>query len=83
MSSPTPPTAPDKARKISRITARSFAAFLILLVLITAYVAFVGVRIDAGKYRNTISTLLSEKLGRKIRFDGDLQLELSLHPATG
>jgi uncharacterized protein involved in outer membrane biogenesis len=53
------------------------AALLLVAVL---YVAFIGISIDASGQRGKIAALLAESLGREVRFEGPLQLEVSAHP---
>jgi uncharacterized protein involved in outer membrane biogenesis len=67
-------------RKISILSRkRALLAWFALAALV--YVAVIGVRIDASSFRNNAASLLSSKLGRAIRFDDTLQLEISLRPS--
>lgn len=43
--------------------------------------AVFGLHIDGANYRQKLSVVLSEQLGRPVHIDGALQLELSLRPA--
>ena len=51
-----------------------------LLVAVILYVALVGVSFDASAQRGKIAALLLQSLGREVRFDGPMQLEISAHP---
>lgn len=62
--------------KIVRLLA--YAAGSLLAAVL--YIAFIGISIDASGQRGKIAALLAENLGRDVRFDGPLQLEVSAHP---
>ncbi len=59
---------------------RLMAVLAVLLFCGVAYVAFVGVSIDASGQRGKIAAKLTESLGREVRFEGPLQLEVSARP---
>ena len=59
---------------------RLLLALAALLFLALLYVAFVGVSIDASALRGNIANKFSESIGREVRFEGPLQLEISAHP---
>lgn len=50
------------------------------LLLTTLYVAVVGISIEANALRDKLAVMLSGSLGREVRFDGTMQLEISAHP---
>ena len=52
----------------------------VMLALGVLYLAFVGITIDASGLRGKIASVFSESIGREVRFDGPLQLEVSAHP---
>ena len=56
------------------------AACSALLVVALLYVALIGIVIDASALRGNIARMLSESVGREVRFEGPLQLEVSAHP---
>ena len=51
-----------------------------LLLAVVLYVAVVGVAIDTPGLRDKAAAMLTQKLGREVRFDGPMQLEISAHP---
>lgn len=51
-----------------------------LLLVAILYVVFIGVSFDASGQRDKVAALLTESLGREVRFDGPLQFEVSAHP---
>jgi hypothetical protein len=62
--------------KIVRLTAMSVG----LLMAVIIYVALVGVSIETPGLRDKVAAMLTENLGREVRFDGAMQLEISAHP---
>ena len=63
-----------------RVSAKILAALALLGVLALAAVAFVGVTIDAQRWREPAGAALSRALGREVRLEGPARLTLSLHP---
>lgn len=63
-------------RKVLRWAGVSFS----LLLGVVFYVAFIGISIDASGQRGRIAAKLTENLGREVRFEGALQLEISARP---
>ena len=61
-------------------TLRLLGIFVTLIVVGLSYIAFVGVSFDVSGQRNNVAEKLSENLGREVRLDGSLQLEISAHP---
>lgn len=59
---------------------RLLLALAALFVLLLLYTAFAGISIDASQLRGKIAATLSAGIGREVRFDGPLQLEISAHP---
>ncbi|MEI7842833.1 MAG: AsmA family protein, partial [Gallionellaceae bacterium] len=59
---------------------RLLAIFGAALLLTILYIALIGVSIDLANWRGKAATLLTQNLGREVRFDGPLQLEISAHP---
>lgn len=45
------------------------------------YVAIIGISIDASGQRSKIAALLTESLGREVRFEGAMQYEVSAKPS--
>ncbi len=57
------------------------AAVLAAVVLVgIAYVAVIGVSIDASRQREKVAALLESSLGREVRFEGPMKLEISARP---
>ncbi len=56
----------------------SISAALLLAGIL--YIALVGVAFDVSGLRGKAATLLTQNLGREVRFDGPLRIELSAHP---
>lgn len=71
---------PSKLHPLIFKTLRLMAVLAALLLGGVLYVAFVGVSIDASRLRGKVVAMLTESLGREVRFDGPLQLEVSAHP---
>lgn len=65
-----------KLRRVLQVVAACSA----LLVVALLYVALIGIVIDASALRGNIARMLSETVGREVRFEGPLQLEVSAHP---
>lgn len=61
-------------------TVRLLAILLGLLLAAILYVALVGISFDASAQRGKISARLTESLGRVVRLDGPMSLEISAHP---
>lgn len=62
--------------KVARGTALLFG----LLLAVVLYVALVGISFDTSEYREKIAEILTQNLGREVRFEGGMQLEISAHP---
>ena len=77
MSTDIPKTAFRRMLRWSMWTAGSL---LLAGVLAFAYVTFVGITVDASLLRGRIAAVFSETLGRTVRFDGPMELEISARP---
>jgi hypothetical protein len=64
----------------SRIALKVLAGLAAACVLAVAGVAFLGVGIDAGRWREPAAAALSRSLGREVRLEGPARLTLSLRP---
>jgi len=64
------------ARKALRVSA-ILGGMLLAVVL---YVALVGVSIDASAQLGKVAAMLTDSLGREVKFVGPMQLEISAHP---
>lgn len=61
--------------------ARAAAYVIGLLLAVVLYVNVVGISIDTSGYREKVAVILTQSLGREVRFDGVMQLEISAHPS--
>lgn len=59
---------------------RMSAALLGLLLIAILYVALVGVSLDISTMRGKVAATLTQSLGREVRVEGPLQLEISARP---
>ncbi|HYA65964.1 MAG TPA: hypothetical protein VEE84_04710, partial [Burkholderiaceae bacterium] len=59
---------------------RAAAALAVSLLAGVLYVALVGVSIDASGLRAKAAAALTERLGREVRLDGPVQIEISARP---
>ena len=51
-----------------------------VVIFCLLYVLFVGIEFNASPLRETITNVFSNSVGRNVRFDGPLQLEISARP---
>ncbi len=65
-----------------RLSVKLLAALVALVVLALAAVAFIGISIDAQRWREPVAAALSRALGREVRLEGPARLTLSLHPVV-
>lgn len=63
-------------RRLLRLALRAGIAVIFCLL----YVLFVGIEFSASPLRETIANAFSNMIGRHVRFDGPLQLEISAKP---
>jgi len=52
-----------------------------VLLAVVLYIAIAGVSIDASRQRGKIAAFLTENLGREVRVEGMMQLEISAKPS--
>ena len=67
-------------RRFLRWSLWTLGALVLLLVLGVTYVAFVGVPVDASLLRAPVARLFSDALGRDVRLDGPMKLQISARP---
>ena len=65
-----------------RLSVKLLTALVALGVLALAAVAFIGISIDAQRWREPVAAALSRALGREVRLEGSARLTLSLHPVV-
>jgi AsmA family protein len=69
-----------RLRKWLRWTLWSVGGILAAVVLLFLYVTFVGVTVDASFLRGRLAETFTDNIGRQVRFEGPVQLEVSAHP---
>ena len=67
-------------RRLLRWIVWSVVGFGVVLAVAFAYVTFVGITIDASFLRARIAQTFSDNIGRAVRFDGPMEMELSARP---
>ena len=75
-----PHALPRPLRRLLIWTAWTFATLILIVVLGFLYVTFVGVSVDAAFLRATISRTFSDNIGRTVRFEGPMEIEISAKP---
>ena len=68
---------------LRRLFTRALRVIAVLAAVVLAgiaYVAVVGVSIDASHQREKVAVLLEKSLGRDVRFEGPMKLEISARP---
>ena len=70
----------SKFSPLLRNSLRAFAAIFTLVFVFVVYVALIGISFDISGQRDTAVAKLTQSLGREVRLDGPLQLEISAHP---
>ncbi|HYJ17844.1 MAG TPA: AsmA family protein, partial [Burkholderiales bacterium] len=68
------------AKRLLRWTLWTAGSLVMLVVLAFLYITFVGVTIDASALRNRLADTFAENIGRQVRFDGPVRMEVSAHP---
>ena len=67
-------------RRLLLWTAWTLVTLVLIVVLGFAYITFVGITIDAAFLRGTIARTFSDNIGRQVRFEGPMELEISARP---
>ncbi|MGH6630956.1 MAG: AsmA family protein, partial [Burkholderiales bacterium] len=67
-------------RRLLRWTLWTAVSLFLIGVLGFAYVTFIGITVDASLLRGRIATVFSDTLGRTVRFEGPMELEISARP---
>ncbi len=68
------------AKRLLRWTLWTLGSLALVAVLAFLYITFVGVTIDASALRNRLADTFAQNIGRQVRFDGPVRLEVSAHP---
>ena len=71
---------PRPLRRLLRWTAWTLATLILIVVLGFLYVTFIGVSVDASFLRGRIAQTFSDNIGRPVRFEGQMQMEISAKP---
>src|SRR5258708_30178677 len=75
------PQAPSRPlRRLLLWTAWTFTTLILIVVLGFLYVTFVGISINASFLRATIAQTFSDNIGRPVRFEGPMEMEISATP---
>jgi uncharacterized protein involved in outer membrane biogenesis len=75
------PHAPSRPlRRLLLWIAWTFATLVLIVVLAFLYVTFVGITVDAVFLRATIAQTFSDNIGRAVRFEGPMEMEISATP---
>ncbi|HKB82353.1 MAG TPA: AsmA family protein, partial [Burkholderiales bacterium] len=75
------PQAPSRPlRRLLLWTAWTFTTLILIVVLGFLYVTFVGISINASFLRGTIAQTFSDNIGRPVRFEGPMEIEISAKP---
>ncbi len=67
-------------RRLLRLMLWTAGSLFLIGVLAFAYVTFIGITVDASRLRGRIATVFSDALGREVRFEGPMELEISARP---
>ena len=58
----------------------TIVALILLVVLAFLYVTFIGITIDASFLRSSVAQTFSDNIGRPVRFEGPMEMEISATP---
>ena len=67
-------------RRLLRWMLWTAGSLFLIGVLGFAYVTFIGITVDASQLRGRIAAVFSDALGREVRFEGPMDLEISARP---
>src|ERR1700754_309117 len=67
-------------RRVLIWTGSILAALVLVVVLVFLYITFIGVTVDASFLRARVAQTFSDNIGRTVRFEGPLEMEISAHP---
>ena len=67
-------------RRVLRWTAWALATLILIAVLGFLYVTLVGITVDASFLRGTVAQTFSDNIGRTVRFEGPMEIEISARP---
>ncbi len=75
---PTAPPAP--LRRLALWLLWGIAALVVTLLLAFLYITFVGISVDASFLRTRVAQAFSDNIGRPVRLDGPMEVEISATP---
>ncbi len=67
-------------RRVLIWTGSILVALVLIVVLAFLYITFVGITVDASFLRGRVAQTFSDNIGRTVRFEGPLEIEISAHP---
>jgi len=67
-------------KRLLRWALWSIGTVVLVVVLGFLYITFVGVTLDASPLRARLADTFSQNIGRQVRFDGPVKIEVSAHP---
>ena len=67
-------------RRLLFWTAWTLVTLILIVVLGFLYVTFVGITVDASFLRATIAQTFTDNIGRQVRFEGPMEMEISATP---
>lgn len=67
-------------RRLLLWSAWTLATLILIVVLGFLYVTFVGISVDASFLRATVAKTFSDNIGRPVRFEGPMEIEISAKP---
>src|SRR5262245_18556247 len=68
------------AKRVLRWTLWTVGSIVLFVVLVVSYITFVGITIDAAPLRERVAATFAENIGRPVRFDGPVRMEVSAQP---
>src|SRR3954462_443329 len=71
---------PRRLRRLALPMLWIIASLSIIAMAGFLYVTFVGISVDASFLRSTIAQTFSDNIGRRVRFEGPMELEISARP---
>ena len=74
------PHALSRPRRFLLWSVWTFATLALIAVPGFLYVTFIGISVDASFLRGTIAQTFSDNIGRTVRFEGPMEMEISARP---
>ncbi|MGQ0579989.1 MAG: AsmA family protein, partial [Betaproteobacteria bacterium] len=67
-------------RRLLRLMLWTAGWLFVIGALGFAYITFIGITVDASLLRGRVAAVFTDALGRTVRFDGPMELEISARP---